>query len=155
MRILIKRCYFVLLLLFALFLPFSAHAYTLDADESAIRVPMQEWIELKSNNKQLQIKLTELEMNLNMLQAPSTELVELLKKARSELEESKQKLDSSKASLESAELSQKLMAESLQELSKRIQEEREQQARTEKRLKRQRNSWIALAFVTLIYKISS
>lgn len=154
MRSLIKRCYFVLLLLIVLFLPFSAHAYTLDIESNSIRVPMQEWIELKSNNKQLQLELAQLEMNLNLLQAPSNELVELLKKARSELEESKQKLNSSKASLESAEYSQKLMAESLNALSKRIQEERQQQARTEKRLRRQRNAWIIVAGAVSLYGIT-
>ena len=113
-------------------------------------VPTEKLELLKSNNANLVLKLAELEQRLALLRTPSTELVEQLVTARKELEQCKQELKSAKTSLESAETLQKEMLNSLMDLENKIDAERKQQADREKRLRRQRDTWLFVAGACLL-----
>ena len=106
--------------------------------------------ELKSNNDKLVLKLAELEQRLSLLKTPSTELVKQLKAARNELEQCKQELQSAKCSLASAKILQQETLNSLMDLENKIDAERKQQADREKRLRRQRDTWLFVAGACLI-----
>ena len=97
--------------------------------------------ELKSNNDKLVLKLAELEQKLALLKTPSAELVEQLAIARNELHLCKQELKSAKNSLESAKALQEQTQKSLQNLEKMIDAERQSNAKTQNRLRRQRTFW--------------
>ena len=106
--------------------------------------------ELKSNNDKLVLKLAELEQKLSLLKTPSDELVEQLAKAEKELQLCKQELQSAKTSLESAKGLQQETLSSLMDLENKIDVERKQQADREKRLRRQRDTWLFVAGACLI-----
>ena len=106
--------------------------------------------ELKSNNDKLMLKLAELEQKLALLKMPSDELVEQLAIARNELHLCKQELQSAKSSLASAETLQKEMLNSLMDLEKKIDAERKACADKEKRLRRQRDTWLFVAGACLL-----
>ena len=106
--------------------------------------------ELKSNNDKLMLKLAELEQKLVLLKTPSNELLEQLVTAKSELELCKQELKSAKNSLASAKTLQEETLNSLMTLEKQIDAERKQQANREKRLRRQRDTWLFVAGASLI-----
>ena len=110
--------------------------------------------ELKSNNDKLVLKLAELEQKLALLKTPSDELVEQLAKAESELDLCKQELRSVKNSLESAKSLQQETLSSLMGLENKIDAERKQQADREKRLRRQRDTWLFVAGTCLLGYIS-
>ena len=101
--------------------------------------------ELKSNNDKLVLKLVELEQKLSLLKTPSDELVEQLAIARNELHLCKQELKSAKNSLESAKALQEQTQKSLQSLEKMIDAERQSNAKTQNRLRRQRTFWAICA----------
>ena len=106
--------------------------------------------ELKSNNDKLVLKLVELEQKLSLLKTPSDELVEQLAKAEKELQLGKQELQSAKTPLESAKGLQQETLNSLMDLENKIDAERKQQADREKRLRRQRDTWLFVAGACLI-----
>ena len=106
--------------------------------------------ELKSNNDKLVLKLAELEQKLSLLKTPSDELVEQLAKAEKELQLCKQELQSAKSSLASAKILQQETLNSLMDLENKIDAERKQQADREKRLRRQRDTWLFVAGACLI-----
>ena len=102
---------------------------------------------LKANNDKLVMKLAELQTKLQLLKMPSAELV-------SELERCRQSLASVKLSLKSAKALQEETLNSLMNLEKKIDAERSQQAKREKRLRRQRDTWLFVAGVALMGYIS-
>ena len=106
--------------------------------------------ELKSNNDKLVLKLAELEQKLALLKTPSNELVEQLATAKNELQLCKKELKNAKNSLASAKALQKEMLNSLMDLENKIDAERKQQADREKRLRRQRDTWLFVAGACLI-----
>lgn len=113
-------------------------------------VPIEKLELLRSNSAKLAQKLAELQLKLELLKTPSAELVKQLTSARSELELCKKELKSAKTSLENAKALQQRALTSLELLEDKIEAERKQQARTEKRLKNQRDFWIFLAGITAI-----
>lgn len=153
---LIKKIYFACMLVFALFC-FALPCLSAAPDPIPVGykiVPTEKLELLKSNNANLVLKLAELEQRLALLRTPSTELVEQLVTARKELEQCKQELKSAKTSLESAETLQKETLSSLMNLEKEIDAERKQQADREKRLRRQRDTWLFVAGACLLGYIS-
>ena len=113
-------------------------------------VPTEKLELLKSNSSKLAQKLAELQIKLEMLKTPSTELVEQLAKAEKELQLCKQELQSAKSSLASAKILQQETLNSLMDLENKIDAERKQQADREKRLRRQRDTWLFVAGACLI-----
>ena len=101
--------------------------------------------ELKSNNDKLVLKLAELEQKLALLKMPSDELIEQLATAKNELELCKQELKNAKNSLVSAKALQEQTQKSLQSLEKMIDAERQSNAKTQNRLRRQRTFWAICA----------
>ena len=101
--------------------------------------------ELKSNNDKLVLKLVELEQKLSLLKMPSNELMEQLATAKNELELCKQELKNAKNSLVSAKALQEQTQKSLQSLEKMIDAERQSNAKTQNRLRRQRTFWAICA----------
>ena len=149
---LIKKIYFACMLLFALFcfaLPCLSAAP--DPIPAGYKIVPTEKLELlKSNNDKLVLKLAELEQKLSLLKTPSDELVEQLAKAEKELQLCKQELQSAKSSLASAKILQQETLNSLMDLENKIDAERKQQADREKRLRRQRDTWLFVAGACLI-----
>ena len=149
---LIKKIYFACMLLFALFcfaLPCLSAAP--DPIPAGYKIVPTEKLELlKSNNDKLVLKLAELEQKLSLLKTPSDELVEQLAKAEKELQLCKQELQSAKSSLTSAKILQQETLNSLMDLENKIDAERKQQADREKRLRRQRDTWLFVAGACLI-----
>ena len=149
---LIKKIYFACMLVFALFcfaLPCLSAAP--DPIPAGYKIVPTEKLELlKSNNDKLVLKLAELEQKLSLLKTPSDELVEQLAKAEKELQLCKQELQSAKSSLASAKILQQETLNSLMDLENKIEAERKQQADREKRLRRQRDTWLFVAGACLI-----
>lgn len=106
--------------------------------------------ELKSNNDKLVLKLAELEQKLALLKTPSNELVEQLATAKNELQLCKKDLASAKLSLKSAKSLQEETQKSLVSLESKLDAEHKQQANKEKRLRRQRDTWLFVAGACLI-----
>ena len=157
---LIKKCFTVCMLPLLLFLlllaPMSASA-SVPVEQVLMGykiVPTEKLELLKSNNDKLVLKLAELEQKLSLLKTPSDELVEQLAKAEKELQLCKQELQSAKTSLESAKSLQKETLSSLTDLEKKIDAERKPQANREKRLRRQRDTWLFVAGACLLGYIS-
>lgn len=149
---LIKKIYFACMLVFALFC-FALPCLSAAPDPIPVGykiVPTEKLELLKSNNDKLALKLAELEQKLALLRTPSGELVEQLTTAKNELQLCKQELKSAKSSLASAETLQKEMLNSLTALERKIDAERKQQANREKRLRRQRDTWLFVAGACLI-----
>ena len=153
---LIKKIYFACMLVFALFC-FALPCLSAAPDPIPVGykiVPTEKLDELKNNNDKLVLKLAELEQMLVLLKTPSTELVEQLAKAEKELQLCKQELQSAKTSLESAKALQEGTLSSLTDLEKKIDAERKQQADREKRLRRQRDTWLFVSGACLLGYIS-
>lgn len=150
--VLIKKIYFACMLVFAsccFALPcLSAAQEPIPVGYKIVRAEKLD--ELKNNNDKLVLKLAELEQMLALLKTPSDELVEQLAKAEKELQLCKQELKSVKSSLASAETLQKETLSSLMDLEKKIDAERKQQANREKRLRRQRDTWLFVAGACLL-----
>ena len=150
---LIRRCFTVCMLVSALFcfaLPCMSAAPVEQVPTGYKVVRTEKLDELKSNNDKLVLKLAELEQKLALLKTPSAELVEQLAIARNELQLCKKDLASAKNSLTSAKTLQKEMLNSLMDLENKIDAERKQQADREKRLRRQRDTWLFVAGACLI-----
>lgn len=152
----IKKCFTVCMLVSALCLfalpCMSAAPVEITQGYKVVRIEKLD--ALKANNDKLVLKLAELETKLELLKMPSTELVEQLAVARNELQLCKQELKSAKNSLASAKNLQEETLNSLMNLEKIIDTERKQQANREKRLRRQRDTWIFLAGAALVYGIT-
>ena len=150
---LIKRCFTVCMLVSALLcfaLPCMSAA-PVEQVPTGYKVVRTEKLELlKSNNDKLVLKLAELEQKLSLLKTPSNELLEQLVTAKSELELCKQDLASAKLSLKSARSLQEETLASLQSLESKLDAERKQQANREKRLRRQRDTWLFVAGACLL-----
>ena len=150
---LIRRCFTVCMLVSALLcfaLPCMSAAPVEQVPTGYKVVRTEKLDELKSNNDKLVLKLAELQMKLEMLKTPSNELVEQLAKAEKELQLCKQELQSAKSSLASAKSLQQETLSSLMNLEKEIDAERKQQADREKRLRRQRDTWLFVAGACLL-----
>ena len=154
---LIKKCFTVCMLVSALFcfaLPCMSAAPVEQVPTGYKVVRTEKLDELKSNNDKLVLKLVELEQKLSLLKTPSDELVEQLAKAEKELQLCKQELQSAKSSLASAKILQQETLNSLMDLENKIDAERKQQADREKRLRRQRDTWLFMAEACLLGYIS-
>ena len=154
---LIRRCFTVCMLVSALFcfaLPCMSAAPVEQVPTGYKVVRTEKLDELKSNNDKLVLKLVELEQKLSLLKTPSDELVEQLAKAEKELQLCKQELQSAKSSLASAKSLQQETLSSLMDLENKIDAERKQQADREKRLRRQRDTWLFVAGACLLGYIS-
>ena len=150
---LIRRCFTVCMLVSALFcfaLPCMSAAPVEQVPTGYKVVRTEKLDELKSNNDKLVLKLVELEQKLSLLKTPSDELVKQLKAARNELELCKKDLASAKLSLKSAKSLQEETLASLQSLESKLEAERKQQADREKRLRRQRDTWLFVAGACLL-----
>lgn len=150
---LIKRCFTVCMLVSALLcfaLPCMSAAPVKQVPTGYKVVRTEKLDELKSNNDKLVLKLVELEQKLSLLRTPSDELIEQLAIARNELHLCKQELRNAKNSLVSAKALQQETLSSLMNLEKEIDAERKQQADREKRLRRQRDTWLFVAGACLI-----
>lgn len=148
----IRKCFTVCMLVSVLFC-FALPCLSAAPDPIPVGykiVPTEKLELLKSNNANLVLKLAELEQRLALLKTPSTELVEQLVTARNELEQCKQELKSAKTSLESAETLQEQTQKSLQSLESKLDAERKAQANKEKRLRRQRDTWLFVAGACLL-----
>ena len=117
-------------------------------------VPTEKLELLKSNNDKLMLKLAELEQKLVLLKTPSNELVEQLKVAKNELELCRQDLASAKLSLKNVKSLQEETQKSLMSLESKLEAEHKQQANREKRLRRQRDTWLFVAGAALVYGIT-
>lgn len=150
---LIRRCFTVFMLVSALLcfaLPCMSAAPVEQVPTGYKVVPTEKLELLKSNNDKLVLKLAELEQKLALLKTPSDELVEQLVTAKSELELCKQDLASAKLSLKNAKSLQEQTQKSLQSLESKLDAERKQQANREKRLRRQRDTWLFVAGACLL-----
>ena len=148
----IRKCFTVCMLVSALFC-FALPCLSAAPEPIPVGykiVPTEKLDELKNNNDKLVLKLAELEQMLALLKTPSTELVEQLAKAEKELQLCKQELQSAKSSLASAKILQQETLNSLMDLENKIDAERKQQADREKRLRRQRDTWLFVAGACLI-----
>lgn len=150
---LIRRCFTVCMLVSALFcfaLPCMSAAPVEQVPTGYKVVPTEKLELLKSNNDKLVLKLAELEQKLTLLKTPSTELVKQLATAKNELELCKKNLASAKISLKSAKALQEQTQKSLQSLESKLEAEHKQQADREKRLRRQRDTWLFVAGACLL-----
>ena len=150
---LIRRCFTVCMLVSALFcfaLPCMSAAPVEQVPTGYKVVRTEKLDELKSNNDKLVLKLAELEQKLALLKTPSDELVEQLAIARNELQLCKQELKSAKLSLKNAKALQEQTQKSLQSLESKLEAERKHQANREKRLRRQRDTWLFVAGACLL-----
>ena len=150
---LIRRCFTVCMLVSALLcfaLPCMSAAPVEQVPTGYKVVPTEKLELLKSNNNKLVLKLAELEQKLSLLKTPSNERVEQLATAKNELQLCKKDLESAKNSLTSAKTLQKEMLNSLMDLEKKIDAERKAWAEKEKRLRRQRDTWLFVAGACLL-----
>ena len=150
---LIRRCFTVCMLVsalccFALPCMSAAPVEQVPMDYKVVRTEKLD--ELKSNNDKLVLKLAELEQKLSLLKMPSDELVEQLAIARNELQLCKQELKGAKLSLKNAKSLQEETQKSLQSLESKLEAERKHQANREKRLRRQRDTWLFVAGACLL-----
>lgn len=150
---LIRKCFTVCMLVSALCcfaLPCMSAAPVEQVPMGYKVVRTEKLDELKSNNEKLILKLAELEQKLSLLKTPSTELVEQLATAKNELQLCKKDLASAKLSLKSAKSLQEETQKSLVRLESKLDAERKQQANREKRLRRQRDTWLFVAGACLL-----
>lgn len=150
---LIKKCFTVCMLVSALCcfaLPCMSAAPVEQVPMGYKVVRTEKLDELKSNNDKLILKLAELEQKLALLKTPSNELVEQLATAKNELQLCKKDLASAKLSLKSAKSLQEETQKSLVSLESKLDAERKQQANREKRLRRQRDTWLFVAGACLL-----
>ena len=150
---LLKKCFTVCMLVSALCcfaLPCMSAAPVEQVPMGYKVVRTEKLDELKSNNDKLILKLAELEQKLALLKTPSNELVEQLATAKNELQLCKKDLASAKLSLKSAKSLQEETQKSLVSLESKLDAERKQQANREKRLRRQRDTWLFVAGACLL-----
>ena len=141
----IRRCFTVCMLVSALCL-FALPCLSATPAEipQGYKVVRTEKLDaLKANNDKLVLKLAELETKLSLLKKPSTELA-------SELQLCRKDLESAKLSLKNAKDLQKRTQTSLEVLELKLEQEKRLQAKTEARLRRQRDTWLFLAGAALV-----
>ena len=141
----IRKCFTACMLVSALCLFASPCLSAAPAEiPQGFRVVPAEKLELlKSNNDKLLTKLVELETKLQLLKKPSTELAGELQLCRKDLE-------SAKLSLKNAKDLQERTQQSLEVLEQKLEQEKRLQAKTEARLRRQRDTWLFVAGAALI-----
>lgn len=100
-------------------------AETAPTSNRYIKVPIQQWTQLKQNTQLLDANLILLEQNLTAQQQRSVELTSLLQQARNELTKTQQALMNANASLVTAEKSLQIANEYTLKLRKQIEAERE------------------------------
>ena len=137
---------FFLILLCSLFLcvcSSKALAQTAENSTGYKMIPIQQWEQLKSNSLQLELKLEEVKLQLEMLSEQSSEVKAKLMEAEKQLMISKQELENSNLSLASAKDLQQKARESLTELTNQIEAEREKNQQIQDKLRVQRTiAWI-------------
>ena len=149
----LKKCGLLLLLwLFAL--PAIGWAAETPQQPTYITIQTERWNELKNNNSALLMKLQEVELLLSTLQTPTNELRQQLAEAKAQLKKSQEALTLSGERLRNAESLQKETLNSLMNLEKILDAERKQQANREKRLRRQRDTWLFVAGAALVAYIA-
>ena len=149
----LKKCGLLLLLwLFAL--PAIGWAAETPQQPTYITIQTERWNELKNNNSELVMKLQEVELLLSTLQTPTNELRQQLAEAKAQLKKSQEALTLSNERLKNAESLQKETLNSLMNLEKILDAERKQQANREKRLRRQRDTWLFVTGAFMIYGIT-
>lgn len=149
----LKKCGLLLLLwLFAL--PAIGWAAETPQQPTYITIQTERWNELKNNNSELVMKLQEVELLLSTLQTPTNELRQQLAEAKAQLKKSQEALTLSNERLRNAESLQKETLNSLMNLEKILDAERKQQANREKRLRRQRDTWLFVTGALMIYGIT-
>ena len=109
-------------------------AETMPTSSSYIKIPMQQWEQLKSNTKLLDANLTLLADSLTVQEQRSAELMTLLAKARNELTKTQQALQTANASLTSAKKSLQTANEYAAKLRKQIEAEREAAAEAKEKV---------------------
>lgn len=142
---LIRRCFIVCMLVSALLcfaLPCMSAAPA-EIPQGFRVVPAEKLELLKSNNDKLVLKLAELEQKLALLKKPSTELA-------SELQLCRKDLESARLSLKNAKNLQERTLTSLEVLEQKLEQEKKHQAKTEARLRRQRDTWLFVAGACLL-----
>ena len=115
-------------------------------------IPTGTWEQLKQNNLQLELKLTEAKLQLEMLFKQSAEVKVKLTEAEKQLMVSKQELENSKLSLQSAKNLQQKARQSLSELTNQIDEERKKQEAIQSRLRIQRTFAYILLGLAIVNK---
>ena len=147
---LIRKCFTVCMLVSALCcfaLPCMSAAPVEQVPTGYKVVPTEKLELLKSNNDKLMLKLAELEQKLALLKKPSTELA-------SELQLCRKDLESARLSLKNAKNLQERTLTSLEVLEQKLEQEKKHQAKTEARLRRQRDTWLLVAGAALISYIA-
>lgn len=146
---LIRRCFTVYMLVSALccFALPCMSAAPAEIPQGFRVVPAEKLELLKSNNDKLVLKLAELEQKLALLKKPSTELA-------SELQLCRKDLESARLSLKNAKNLQERTLTSLEVLEQKLEQEKKHQAKTEARLRRQRDTWLLVAGAALISYIA-
>ena len=117
---------------------------------TCVTIQTERWNELKNNNKELVMKLLGVELLLQTLNTPQTELQTQLAEAKAQVLKLQEALTLSEEKLKNAESLQKEMLSSLMDLEKKIDAERRAQAAREKRLRRQRDTWLFVAGACLL-----
>lgn len=142
---LIKKCFTVCILVSALCLFASPclSAAPAETPQGFRVVPAEKLATLKANNDKLVMKLAELQTKLQLLKKPSIELANELQLCRKDLE-------SAKLSLKNAKDLQEKTLTSLEVLEQKLEQEKRLQAKTEARLRRQRDTWLFVAGAALI-----
>lgn len=144
----------LLLLLWLFALPAIGWAAETPQQPTYITIQTERWNELKNNNSALLMKLQEVELLLSTLQTPTNELRQQLAEAKAQLKKSQEALTLSGERLRNAESLQKETLNSLMNLEKILDAERKQQDNREKRLRRQRDTWLFVTGAFMIYGIT-
>lgn len=102
-----------------------AAAETAPTSNRYIKVPIQQWTQLKQNTQMLDANLIMLQDSLTAQEQRQSELMNLLQQARNELQKTQQALRTANASLARAEKSLQIANEYTVKLRKQIEAERD------------------------------
>lgn len=116
------------------------------------QVPIEQWQQLKQNQQELLLKLSEAKLQATTLKNQSEELTMRLTLVEEELTNSQQELTILNASLENAKSWQEKARTSLQELTEQIEAERKKQEAVQSRLRVQRTFAYILLGLAVIHK---
>ena len=116
-----------------LFIAQCEAAETMPTSNSYIKVPITQWQKLKENTNRLQANLTLLADSLTAQEKQQAELMTLLTKAKTQVQQLQQELQTASASLESAKKSLQIANEYTVKLRKQIEAEREAAAEAKER----------------------
>lgn len=111
----------------------EAAAETMPTSNSYIKVPITQWQKLKENTNRLQANLTLLADSLTAQEKQQAELMTLLTKAKTQVQQLQQELQTASASLESAKKSLQTATELSEKLTQQIEAEREAAAEAKER----------------------